>query len=447
VFLKHIGFIFFAFLLVAACCTPAGRSLFGAPAHREVLVGESLSSFLNVPPPVLRNLDFRTDRPELLDMRPFGDGPLVRGPGRMQVSLRLFGVIPLRHLTVTAVPEVRVVPGGQAIGVLLHSQGVLVVGQAPIYDAKGRERSPAREAGILPGDVLLRINGRQVISESDVRELVNEAGKNGRPLVLELRRQKKTFKKRVRPVYCGESARWRIGLLVRDSAAGVGTLTFYEPRTMSYGALGHIITDAQTAQAIQLADGKIVSAIIEGVRPGRRGQPGEKLGVFRGEDGISGTIQKNTVCGIFGMLRTPPPASLYRRPIPVVLTEQIRPGKAEILTVLDEDRVEKFEIEIERVRPSARKEGKGLVIRVTDPKLLKRTGGIIQGMSGSPIIQDGRMIGAVTHVFINNPTRGYGVPVEWMLQECGLWCSEIRPKAVSEGVNHRFAAENVFEVA
>ncbi|MDI6906061.1 MAG: SpoIVB peptidase [Thermoanaerobacterales bacterium] len=446
-FLKRLGFIFFAFLVAAACCTPAGRSFFGAPAHRQVLVGESLSSFLNVPPPLLRNLDFHTDHPELLEPSPSGTGPLVRNPGELQVSLRLFGVIPLRYLTVTAVPEVEVVPGGQAIGVLLHSQGVLVVGQAPIRDAKGREHSPAREAGIAPGDLLLKINGRQVISESDVRELVNKAGRGGRSLKLELRRQKRTFQARVTPIYCGETAHWRIGLLVRDSAAGVGTLTFYEPHTRSYGALGHVIADAQTSQAIELADGKIVAAVIEGVRPGRRGQPGEKLGVFAGEGDIAGTIQKNTTCGIFGMLRSLPSVSFYRRPIPVALAEQIRPGKAEILTVLDENRVERFEIEIERVRPGARKDGKGLVIRVTDPKLLERTGGIIQGMSGSPIIQDGRLVGAVTHVFINNPTRGYGVPVEWMVEECGLRRSDIVRNEMNDRVKHRFAVENVPEVA
>lgn len=436
-FVKRCGFIFFALLLISLCCTPAGRNLLGGPAYRQVLVGESLSSIFNVPPSILDRLVFHTNHPEFLSVS--NQGPLVRIPGEMQVSLRLFNLIPLRCMTVNIVSQVRVVPGGQAIGVMLHSQGVIVVGQAPIHDDKGREYCPARDAGINAGDVLVKINGRQVINEADVRELVNKNG-GGRRVDLELKRRQRVFRVKVKPIYCGESARWRIGLLVRDRTAGVGTLTFYEPSTKAYGALGHIIADAQTSQAIELADGKIVSAVIQGVRAGRRGQPGEKIGMFAGKGDIAGDINKNTNCGIFGRLVSLPENGLHSHPIPVALASQIRPGPAQILTVLNGRKVESFGIEIERVRLNARRDGKGLIIRVIDPNLLNRTGGIIQGMSGSPILQNGRIVGAVTHVFINNPTRGYGVPAEWMVEDGGLRASSCLRNDVDEGVRSRYVA-------
>ncbi|MQL52082.1 SpoIVB peptidase [Desulfofundulus thermobenzoicus] len=345
--------------------------------------------------------------------------PLALSPGRVYMQVKLLGLIPLNHLVVNVVPGVRVIPGGHSIGILLHAQGVMVVGYSAIVDPQGQRHNPALEAGINSGDIILKINGRQAESNQQVRTEVIRSGEAGRPVLLDLKRGQRIFSARVKPVYCSQTRRYRIGLFIRDSAAGVGTLTYYDPRSNKYGALGHVICDMETSRRIDLADGRIVEAQIQGIHPGRRGQPGEKIGLFNG-NGVMGDITKNSSCGIIGSLKKPLSNPHYREPVPVAMAYQVKEGPAEMLTVLKGNRVERFAVEIVQVMPHNRREGKGMVIKVTDPALLKKTGGIIQGMSGSPIIQEGKFVGAVTHVFINDPTRGYGVLAEWMLLEAGL---------------------------
>lgn len=418
--IQRLGAIFFAILLVFACLSPVSRSIYGLQPRQHVLVGESLDLSLNLPPSISKSLIIQADQPNVLKVVRPGTAPVVQSTGEFNVSIKLFGVIPLRHVTVTAVPEIKVVPGGQSIGVMLNSSGVMVVGEAPVFDQSGRESSPARRAGLAPGDLITKINGRSVSSEAQMRESIEELGRNQKPVVLTVKRNNKTFKTELKPIFCQETGRHRIGIMIRDGAAGVGTLTFYEPKSECYGALGHMITDSQTMHPIELSDGKIVLAEIQGIRPGRRGQPGEKLGSFANDVMLSGNIKSNGTCGIFGALDEPLKNPLFGRPIPVGLLHQTKVGPAKMLTVLDGQRVESFDLVIEKVRPESVHDGKGLVIRIVDQRLLEKSGGIIQGMSGSPIIQNGYLIGAVTHVFVNNPARGYGVPVEWMLRECGL---------------------------
>ncbi|MDA8097258.1 MAG: SpoIVB peptidase [Clostridia bacterium] len=418
--IRRLGAIFFAILLVFACSSPVSRSIYGLQPRQHVLVGDSLDLSLNIPPSLLKTLIIQADRPNALKVVRPGVAPIVQSTGEFNVSIKLFGIIPLRHVTVTAVPEIKVIPGGQSIGVMLNSSGVMVVGEAPVFEESGRESNPARRAGIMPGDLITQINGRSVSSEAQVRETIEELGRNHKEVVLTVKRNHRTFRTKLKPLYCQETGRYRIGIMIRDGAAGVGTLTFYEPESGCYGALGHMITDSQTMRPIELADGKIVLADIQGIRPGRRGQPGEKLGSFADDQMLSGNINNNSSCGIFGVLDEPLQNPLFGRPIPVALLNQTRVGPAKMLTVIDGQRVEAFDLIIEKIRPESVHDGKGLVICIVDQRLLEKSGGIIQGMSGSPIIQNGFLIGAVTHVFVNNPARGYGVPVEWMLRECGL---------------------------
>ena len=236
--------------------------------------------------------------------------------------------------------------------------------------------------------------------------------------MISIKRDEQILKKIVYPQYCYETKSYRIGLFVRDNAGGVGTLTFWDPVTKKYGALGHVITDSETNQKLQIRQGKILSAHIENIQKGRIGNPGEKIGIFL-KDTEFGDIKKNEQCGIYGTLHKELVNPQYNEAIPVLYANQVHTGKAEILTVVRGQEIKKYEIIIEKIQ-HGRTDGKNMVIRISDSKLLKETGGIVQGMSGSPIIQDGRLIGAVTHVFVNDPSRGYGVFIEKMLLEAGL---------------------------
>lgn len=332
---------------------------------------------------------------------------------------------------VNIVPQVRVVPGGQSIGVLLRSQGVIVVGYSIIQDQSGNKVNPAGEAGIVIGDVILKINGEDVRSQGQVRDLAASAGASGQALNLEVKRGGDIFYTKINPVYCTENSRYRIGLLIKDSAAGLGTLTFYEPETGIYGALGHVITDVGSTEPFDLSEGKIIGASVQAIHPGKRGLPGEKIGIFQDDKQINGTISRNTKLGIFGNLHNPLVGNGDNTLMTVAPASQIHEGAAEILTVLKDEQVEKFSVEIMKINLKATQDGKGIIIKITDPGLLEQTGGIIQGMSGSPIIQDGSLVGAVTHVFVNDPTRGYGVPVEWMLREAEIFPMEKNIKMAS----------------
>lgn len=335
--------------------------------------------------------------------------------GQVNLHFSLFGRIPLRNITVNVLPEITLIPGGHSIGIKLYSEGVTVVGYY-FFESGGKSFSPAREAGIKIGDTILAINGQPVKDVNRAAQILERAG--AKRIILSINREGEEMELSLEPAYSAADEGYRIGLYIRDSAAGVGTLSFYNPRTGSYGALGHIVLDADTNKPVNLSNGTIVKARIIDVKTARRGQPGEKTGIFMEHDNFSGNIEKNTSCGIFGRLdHFPYTDSPYPNPIPLALAALVEPGPAEILTVIEDDTIKSFYVEIEKVIYQDKPSDKGLVIRITDEELIKKTGGIIQGMSGSPIIQNGRLVGAVTHVFVNDPTRGYGIFMEWMYQE------------------------------
>lgn len=340
--------------------------------------------------------------------------------GSFLVRFKLFGAIPLRTVNVAVLPPLQVLPGGHSIGVVLHSHGVLVVGYSPVITANGQALTPAKEANIAVGDTILMINGQPIHSDVQVADLIDAQGHAGQPAQLVVKRGGEELAVQVMPALCSETNRYRIGLFVRDSAAGVGTMTFYDQQSKLYGALGHVITDSDTNQPIDIEQGKIVAASVSGIQQGKRGHPGEKIGVFIDEDKVLGDIKNNTRFGIYGTLYGELPNEVYPTPIPVGSMSQVTEGPAEMLTVLDDQKIERFSIEIQKVNWQESPEGKSMVIKITDPRLLAKTGGIVQGMSGSPIIQNGKLVGAVTHVFVHDPTRGYGVFIDWMLMEGGL---------------------------
>ncbi|WCK53135.1 SpoIVB peptidase [Aneurinibacillus sp. Ricciae_BoGa-3] len=341
-----------------------------------------------------------------------------RHPGEAKVMLKIAS-IPVKTVNVEVLPELKVIPGGQSIGVQLQTVGVLVVGHH-LVENKGKKISPGEIANIKVGDMIVRVNGVYINDMDDVGRLVNEAGKKGQPVQLEVLRGKEKLQMELTPALDDNDKSYRMGLYIRDSAAGVGTMTFYDPKSQRYGALGHVISDIDTGKPITVGDGHVVQSSVTSIEPGKSGTPGEKFATFKNERVKLGNIEKNTPFGIFGNMKKMPDNNLATKPVPVALSEQVKPGPAEIYTVINGTTVEKFKIEIVNTVSQKFPATKGLILRVTDPRLLNKTGGIVQGMSGSPIIQNGRLVGAVTHVFVNDPKSGYGTYIEWMLRDAGI---------------------------
>lgn len=423
--LRPIWGICIALLIIAFGLSPQIRSIYNFPEHMRVMEGEPALFAVSFPFTVSMNRKSEKNihvlasslYDSVFSRRAFLESVKM---GQVFVQFKLFGVFPLRTVELDVLPQVKLFPGGQSIGVVLHSQGIIVVGSSPIKTENGQYVNPAREAGVHIGDVIMSVNGAPLQNEMELAEMIDENGQERRMMNMMIKRGEESFQISVLPVLCTETKRYRVGLFVRDSAAGVGTLTFYDPQSRTYGALGHVITDNDTNQPIDCAKGKIVLAPVAAIQYGRRGQPGEKVGVFLDGDEELGTISKNTQFGIFGKLNTIPTNNVYPEGVLAASMNQVQLGHAEMLTVIDGQSIERFNIDIERINLQESPRGKGLVIKVTDLRLLEKTGGIVQGMSGSPIIQNGKMIGAVTHVFVHDPTKGYGCFVDWMLMESGM---------------------------
>ena len=293
------------------------------------------------------------------------------------------------------------VPVGEAVGIRIRTDGIVITG----FD----ESAPAQDAGLRTGDVIQSVNGVELASAADLAEVVRDCC--GQPLTVSALRKGKPFETAVTPD--AVDGGWRMGIYIRDAVAGIGTVTWYDPQTGSYGALGHGINDSSAGGLIPLAGGELLPAQIVGVNRGQRGAPGQLQGAFLTES-LIGSVERNTSCGIFGQL-----TGICTQPaIPVAAEEDIRPGAATIRCMVDADTVREYAVQIEKVDTHG-KDGRDMILKVTDPELLAITGGIVQGMSGSPIIQDGKLVGAVTHVLVNDPTRGYGIFIENMLGAAG----------------------------
>lgn len=297
--------------------------------------------------------------------------------------------------------------GGELFGIRLFSDGIIVAALSDIYTENG-SCCPAKEAGIKTGDYVLSANGQTVTSNAALSAALSE----GEPVSLTLRRNEKTFDTTVTPVRSGNT--FLTGMWVRDSAAGLGTVTYYTADGTAFGALGHGICDADTKSLLPLREGEPAAITVCGIERGRAGSPGRLRGYFSGGK-KPGTLTANTPLGIFGVTAKPRENDL----IEILPRDEVKTGKVQIVTTIDDQGARLFDAELERVSQNAEQETKTLVLHITDPELLERTGGIVQGMSGSPIIQDGKLAGVVTHVFIDDPTRGYGIFIESMLDTAG----------------------------
>lgn len=307
-----------------------------------------------------------------------------------------------------ACTEKELIPGGQAVGVKLFSDGVLVVDFSEGV-------SPARECGLKEGDIILACNGIDVASTEHLQQLLAENGDER--ATLSVQRGGKQLTLTATPS-AGEDGTYRLGAFVRDSMAGIGTLTFYDPDSGVFGALGHGVTDVDTGKLMPLESGSTMDASVKAVKKGQSGSPGE----LRGEFDLlrdSGTLYANTDCGIFGQADTKNFTAPKHDALPVADRNEVRTGKAVILSNVSGTEVKAYDIEIEKVF-SASADTRNMLLRVTDKDLLSKTGGIVQGMSGSPIVQNGKIVGAVTHVLVNDAARGYGIFIDNMLAAAGL---------------------------
>lgn len=399
-------------LVLFAVMSQPFQTLASIPDELRIWEGKQLSfPFSSLPV----QGEIKSQNPQIVSV----DQNRVHGvsPGHSKLQIKVAD-IPVKEVKVKVLPNLKVYPGGQSIGVHLKSVGPLIVGHHFIDTEEGKV-SPAEQADLRIGDVILKVNGKEIKKLDQFTQLVHQAGQDGKSLLIEVLRGREKIQKEVKPLFDPKEESYRLGAYIRDSAAGVGTLTFIHPKTHAYGALGHVITDVDTQKPIVVGNGTILESQVNAIEKGVRGGPGEKLSHID-QNKVLGDVKKNTPFGIFGHLNHPIPNGIYDKPIPVGLSEEVKKGPAKILTVVDGQKVEQFDIEIVEIMPQKFPATKGLIIKVTDPVLLKKTGGIIQGMSGSPIIQNGKLIGAVTHVFVNDPTSGYGCFIEWMLYESGL---------------------------
>ena len=347
----------------------------------------------------------------------FFAGALLSGqtaaPASAAATLEPSNELPAAVAAASLTAPKTVVPLGRAVGIKLFSDGVLVVGLSDLNPQTGG-KSPGQSCGLRAGDVITHINGQEVDTIEEVQTILKEDG--SQPLTLRTSRSGKMLQMTTQAVQ-NDQGTYQLGVWLRDSMAGIGTITFYDPDSGAFGALGHGINDVDTAQIMPMESGSIMYASVSDVKKGAAGVPGELHGTFDVEQDL-GTLSANTECGIYGTLTSDQFSSLGE-PIEIASHDQVRTGPATIRSNVSGDEVQEFDVEITHVYPQSPGETRNMMIHVTDPELLEKTGGIVQGMSGSPIIQDGKLIGAVTHVLVNDPTRGYGIFIENMLDAAG----------------------------
>lgn len=323
-------------------------------------------------------------------------------------TAKLFGIIPLKRVEVNIFPETSFIPGGMPFGVKFFTEGVIVVGLSDIETDKGTV-NPAKSAGIKTSDIIIEINGSGVNSVEEAAQIIEASG--GDTIDLKILRDTKTLDMKLKPAYSVSEEKYKSGIWLRDSTAGIGTVTFISPVNYAFGGLGHGICDVDTGNLMPLRRGMIIDAVIDNVIKGKIELPGELKGKFKDN---MGTLLANTHNGIFGILNKAPVSPEIATPLPIGLRQDVKEGKATIYSTVDEKGAREFDIEIIKIYKNA-SDSKNFLIRITDPELLETTGGIVQGMSGSPIIQEGKLIGAVTHVLVSDPAKGYGIFIDNML--------------------------------
>lgn len=337
----------------------------------------------------------------------------INTTGSSNLQLSLFGNIKIKNVSIDVIPKTKVIPIGSSIGMKLYTKGVLVVGMSQIDTDDNKKEKPYENSGIEQGDTIIEVNNNEIGNTDELIQEVNKS--NGEAVSIKYVRDNKTMQTSMTPVKSDDN--YKLGLWVRDAAAGVGTLTFYEPSTNMFMSLGHGITDIDTEQIVEIANGELVTANIVSINKGEKGKPGEIRGTI--DNGYEiGSIYKNTNFGVYGSLKTKNYIPIdSSKEMEVATREEIQEGEAKILCQLDNSGPKEYKIEIEKIYLANNEDNKSMLIKITDESLIEKTGGIIQGMSGAPIIQNGKFIGAITNVLVNDPTKGYAIFGDMMIKQ------------------------------
>ncbi len=317
------------------------------------------------------------------------------------------GIFPIKEVSVSVVESTVVTIGGTPFGIKLYTDGVLIVSLSDVITEEGK-CCPSKECGLKTGDRILSVNGKEVFTNKEVAALVENSG--GKPIKMEISRNGITSTVILQPSFSKDEQKYKAGLWVRDSSAGIGTLTFYDPKSGVLGGLGHPICDVDTGEIIAISGGEIVPARIYSVAKSTPGSPGELRGGF--ERGRLAKLNSNNVAGVYGQADMTIIGDTY----PVALKQEIKEGEAKVYTTVEGTKAKWYTIRIRSVNYKDNSITRNMVIEITDPQLLEITGGIVQGMSGSPIVQNGKLVGAVTHVLVDDPTKGYAIFAENMFE-------------------------------
>lgn len=341
----------------------------------------------------------------------FDDAITVSGKDSYTLHCRVLGVIPFKDVKVKNTSAKEVYVSGEAVGIYMQTKGVLIIDTGEILSENGEKETPARDI-VKPGDYILAFNQDKIKCKQDLLDELAELDE--KEVTLKVRRGKETIPLSVTPVK-DKDGEYKLGIWVRDDTQGIGTLTFVDENGR-YGALGHGISDVDTGELLSIADGKLYNARILGVRKGEKGNPGEISGLIRYDsENILGNISENSKNGIFGTFRADQLEAMNLEKISIGYKQDLKTGPASILCSTDGE-VKEYAAEITRIDMNHEDTNKSFVIQVTDKELLEKTGGIVQGMSGSPVIQNGKLFGAVTHVFVQDATGGYGIFIENMMK-------------------------------
>ena len=334
--------------------------------------------------------------------------------GTTNLEVKLFNTFNVKDIDVSVIKRTKVIPVGQVAGLKLYTTGVLVVGMSEIKGIDNKKYKPYENTGIQEGDTIVQIENDEITGTKELIQKVNSS--KGKELNLKYVRDGKILECAISPVKTSASE-FKLGLWVRDSAAGIGTMTYYEPETKNFAALGHGITDVDTGKLINISNGQFITTKVLSIIKGEDGAPGKIQGSISEQSNI-GTIKKNSIFGIYGVAEDVQKIKIDpNKKMNVATRNEIELGEATILCSLDDEKTKEYKIQIEKIYLNNNYDNKSMLIKVTDKELIEKTGGIIQGMSGSPVIQNGKFIGAITNVLVNDPTKGYVVFGDLMIKE------------------------------